>query len=68
MDKKIIGFFIVAVFAVAIVFGGVHSVLSVIDASAASKNTAEGEYVARLATGNDQDPALAALRYVCPFH
>ena len=68
MDKKIIGLFIVAVFAVTIVFGSVHSVLSVIDASAASKNPAEGEYVARLATDNDQDPALAALRYVCPFH
>ncbi len=65
MDKKIIGLFIVAVFAVAIVFGGVHSVLSVIDASA---DAGEGEYVARLATDNDQDPALAALRYVCPFH
>ena len=68
MDRKIIGVFIVAVFAVAIVIGGVHSALSVIEASAASRNTAEGEYVARLATDNDQDPALAALRYVCPFH
>ena len=68
MNRKIIGLCIVAVFAVAIVFGGVHSVLSVIDASAASTDAGEGEYVARLATGNDQDPALAALRYVCPFH
>ena len=68
MDRKIIGVFIVAVFAVAIVIGGVHSALSVIEASAASTNPAEGEYVARLATDNDQDPALAALRYVCPFH
>ena len=69
MDRKIIGVFIVAVFAVAIVIGGVHSALSVIEASAASKNPAEGEYVARLATDNDQgsSPGGVAIRLSFPL-
>ena len=68
MNRKIIGFCIVAVFAVAIVFGGVHSTLAVIEATAAPAESVEGEYVARLAATGDEDPAVAALRYVCPFH
>ena len=68
MNRKIIGLCIVAVFAVAIVFGGVHSVISVIEASAASQNPSDGEYVTRLTTGGDQNSALAALRNVCLFH
>ena len=65
MNRKIIGFVILAVFAGALVFGGVGSVMEVIEA--ASAQPAEGEYVARLAS-EDEDPALAALKYVCPFH
>ncbi len=68
MNRKIIGLFIIAVLAVAIVFGGVHSALSVIEASSASRAPVEGDYVARLDTNNQDDPAIEALRYVCPFH
>ena len=68
MNRKIIGLCVVAVFAVAIVFGGVHSALEVIEATSANQNPPDGEYVARLAMSNDDDPAIAALRYVCPFH
>ena len=68
MNRKIIGLCIIVVFAVAIVFGGVHSALAVIDATAVPAQPAEGEYVARLATAGEEDPAVAALRYVCPFH
>ena len=68
LSRKIIGFCIVAVFAVAIVFGGVHSALSVIEATADAANPDTGDYVARLDATENDDPALAALRYVCPFH
>ena len=39
MNRKIIGLCIIVVFAVAIVFGGVHSALAVIDATAAPAAT-----------------------------
>ena len=67
MNRKIIGFVILAVFAGALVFGGVGSVMEVIEAASAPTQPVEGEYVARLAA-KDDDPALAALKYVCPFH
>ena len=68
MHRKIIGLTIIVVFAAAIVFGGVHSALEIIEATSTPANPADGEYVARLASAGEEDPALAALRYVCPFH
>ena len=68
MNRKIIGVAMIAVFAVAIVFGGVHSTLAVIEATSASAAPGDGEYVARLATASDDDPAVSALKYVCLFH
>lgn len=68
MNRKIIGLSIVVVFAVVIVFGGIHYALEIIEASATSNNPAEGEYVDRLDTSSQEDPALAALRSVCLFH
>ena len=66
--RKFIGFCIVAVFAVAIVFGGVHSALEVIEATSSSGALTAGEYVPRLAAEPNDEPAVAALRYVCLFH
>ncbi len=68
MNPKIIGLCIVIVFAVAIVFGGIHYSLAIIEASSASAGPAEGEYVARLAPDAQEDPAISALKYVCLFH
>ena len=68
MKRKTIGIGILVVLAVAIVFGTVGSVMEVIEAAAAPPPAAEGEYVARLAPSADDNPALEALKYVCPFH
>ena len=68
MNTKLIGLCIVTVFAVSIILGGVHSAIMVIEATNAPAEPATGEYVPRLASDDEQDPALAALRYVCPFH
>ena len=68
MNRKIIGLSILVVFACAMVFGAVGSVMEVIEAASAVQEPVEGEYVARLASENEDDPALAALKYVCPFH
>ena len=68
LRRKIIGLCIVAVFAVAIVLGGVHSAISVIEATSDAANPDTGDYVARLDTAGDEDPALASLKYVCLFH
>ena len=68
MNTKLIGLCIVTVFAVSIILGGVHSAIMVIEATNAPTEPATGEYVPRLAPDDEQDPALAALRYVCPFH
>lgn len=68
MNTKLIGLCIVTVFAVSIILGGVHSAIMVIEATNAPPESATGEYVPRLASDDQQDPALAALRYVCPFH
>ena len=63
LSRKVVGICIVAVFAVVFVFGGVHYALEIIEASAES-----GERVPRLAAEPDDDPAVAALKYVCLFH
>ena len=68
MNTKLIGLCIVTVFAISIILGGVHSAIMVIEATNAHAEPATGEYVPRLAADGGQDPALAALRYVCPFH
>ena len=68
MTRKTVGIGIIVVLAVAIVFGTVGSVMEVIEASSAHRPAAEGEYVARLATATEDNPALEALKYVCPFH
>ncbi len=68
MRRKIIGISIVAVFAVAIVFGGVHAALEVIEANAGPTGAADGEYVPRLAGEGSGDPTIAALKNVCLFH
>ncbi len=67
-SRKIIGICIVAVIAVAVVLGGVHSALEVMEASATPASPAVGEYAPRLAGEPKDDPATAALRYVCLFH
>ena len=68
MNTKLIGLCIVTVFAVSIILGGVHSAIMVIEATNAPSEPATSEYVHRIASDGEQDPALAALRYVCPFH
>ncbi len=68
MKRKLIGVCVVVVFGAAFVIGGVHSTLAVIEASAKPAEPATGDYVTRLATNDDEDPAVTALRYVCPFH
>ncbi|MCE2499578.1 MAG: hypothetical protein J4G13_01790 [Dehalococcoidia bacterium] len=68
MKRKTIGIGILVVLAAAIVFGTVGSVMEVIEAASAPQPAAGGEYVARLAPTADDNPALEALKYVCPFH
>ena len=69
MNRKAIGIAIIVVFAAALVFGAVGSALEVVNATAAPASPPSGGYVTRLATSPaDDDPALAALKYICPFH
>ena len=68
MNRKTIGIGILAVLAAAIVFGVVGSVMEVIEAASAAQTAPEGQHVARLATGQDDNPALEALKYICPLH
>ncbi len=68
LSRKVVGVCMVVVFAVAIVFGGVHYTLEIIEASSATGERASGEYVPRLAAEPNDDPAVAALKYVCLFH
>lgn len=64
MKRKVIGISVVAIMAAAIVFGTVGSVMEII---AATTPATDAEYAPRLAAGDD-NPALAALKYACPFH
>ena len=76
MKRKAVGIAVIVLFAAALVFGAVGSVLEVVDATTPAPvdpsdpaNPSEGDYVARLTTeGGSEDPALAALKYICPFH
>jgi hypothetical protein len=67
MNRKFIGIGIISVFAAAIIFGTVGSVMEVIEA-ATPLPTSDGSYVPRLAADADDNPAIAALKYACPFH
>lgn len=66
MKRKTVGIGIIVILAAAILFGTVGSVMEVVAATSAPPAPREGEYVARLAT--DENPALEALKYACPFH
>ena len=68
MKRKTVGIGIIVLLAGAIVFGTVGSVMEVVAATSAPTAAAEGEYVARLAPTKDENPALEALKYACPFH
>ena len=68
MKRKTVGIGIIVILAVAIVFGTVGSVMEVVAAASAPPAPSGGEYVARLAPATDQNPALEALKYACPFH
>ena len=73
MKRKAVGIAVIVVFAAALVFGAVGSVLEVVDETTAvpvnpSAGASDGEYVARLTADGGDDPALAALKYICPFH
>ena len=68
MKRKTIGIGIVVLMAGAIVFGTVGSLMEVIEAASVPQTVVEGEYVARLAPAGDDNPAVEALKYVCPFH
>ena len=68
MNRKVIGIGVVALLGAALVFGTVGSVLEVVE-SATAPVPGEGDYVGRLADGGGDDAvAIAALKYVCPFH
>ena len=68
MKRKTAGIAIIVILAAAIVFGTVGSVMEVVAATSAPTATSESEYVARLAPTRDENPALEALKYACPFH
>ena len=68
MRRKTVGIGIIIVLAVAIVFGTVGSVMEVVAATSAPAASGDGEYVARLAPTAEENPALQALKYACPFH
>ena len=68
MNKKVIGIGVLVVMAGAILFGTVGSVMEVVAATSAPAPAIEGEYVARLAPSAEENPALEALKYACPFH
>ena len=67
MNRKVIGIGVIGLLAAALVFGTVGSVMEVV-ASATAPVPQEGDYVARLAEPGDDTAAIAALKYVCPFH
>lgn len=68
MRRRAIGIGIIVVMAGAILFGTVGSVMEVVAATSNPPTTPEGEYVARLGPSADENPALEALKYACPFH
>lgn len=68
MKSKVVGIAVLVVLAGAILFGTVGSVMEVVAATSAPTGAREGEYVARLAPSTDENPALQALKYACPFH
>lgn len=68
MKPKVVGIGVLVVMAGAILFGTVGSVMEVVAAVSAPAPAAEGEYVARLAPSSNENPALEALKYACPFH
>ena len=68
MKRKTVGIGIIVILAGAILFGTVGSVMEVVAATSAPTSPREGEYVARLAPTTDENPALEALKYACPFH
>lgn len=68
MKRKTVGIGIIIILAGAIVFGTVGSVMEVVAATSVSTPAREGEYVARLAPPENENPALEALKYACPFH
>ena len=68
MKRKTVGIGIIVVLAGAILFGTVGSVMEVVAATSAANPSQDGEYVARLAPATDENPALEALKYACPFH
>ena len=69
MKRKVIGIGVVALLGAALVFGTVGSVMEVVE-SATAPAPQEGDYVGRLADrdGDADAAAIAALKYVCPFH
>ena len=68
MKRKTVGIGILVILAGAILFGTVGSVMEVVAATSAPTPSGEGEYVARLASAPDENPALEALKYACLFH
>lgn len=68
MNRKFIGLAIIAVFAVVIVFGGIHYTLEIIEASSGTQAQTGGDYAPRLDADPREDPALQALKSVCLFH
>ena len=68
MRRKTVGIGIIIVMAGAILFGTVGSVMEAVAATSAPPPSPDGEYVARLAPSADENPALEALKYACPFH
>lgn len=67
MKRKVIGIGVVALLGAALVFGTVGSVMEVVE-SATATAPQEGDYVGRLADRDGDAAAIAALKYVCPFH
>ena len=68
MRRKTVGIGIIIILAGAIVFGTIGSVMEVVAATSVTTPEGEGEYVARLAPPANENPALEALKYACPFH
>ena len=68
MKRKMVGIGIIVILAGTIVFGTVGSVMEVVAATSAPASARDGEYVARLDPSADENPALEALKYACPFH
>ena len=68
MKRKTVGIGIIVILAGAIVFGTVGSVMEVVAATSVATSPGDGEYVARLAPSTNENPALEALKYACPFH